>query len=432
MIPASRHSHCTLVAGGLSVLCVVAGAAGCMGELLGGGSGPGGGGNVGGASAAGGSAGTAGNRAPGGSPATGGTFTPPGPTEREPLAGPPTRGAGARRLTRQELARSLRRLLGADAPVDITLLPEDTLTPFDNDVLEQSPSLLLVESMEAIASDVAAWATATPRAAAGAAALHAGRRRRRRLLRPVRRALRPAGAAPPARRRDARRTMRELLSYAPGLGPFRRRGGGGAAGVPACTRSSSTGSSRACRPRPARPADRASRLASRLSFLLQGMTPDDALLAAAGERRARHARRPAGRRPSGCWPARRASSSCAASTRSGWATRRWTRCPSTTSCAPRPTPWSTGPPRPIATTATCCWPMTPASTASWPPTTACPRPRSGFAWVGYGAAPRRGDPLARDVRGGRAPSSPTPAPPGGASSSASACCASRCRCPRRP
>src|SRR4051794_18617421 len=66
----------------------------------------------------------------------------------EPLPGPPTRSAGARRLTRDELARSLKRLLGADVPVDTSILPSERLTPFDNDVVEQSPSMLLVESME--------------------------------------------------------------------------------------------------------------------------------------------------------------------------------------------------------------------------------------------------------------------------------------------
>ncbi|HEY0707263.1 MAG TPA: DUF1588 domain-containing protein [Polyangia bacterium] len=80
----------------------------------------------------------------------------------EALPGPPTRTSGARRLTRQEYARSVARLLGADVPVDTTLLPEDTLTPFDNDVLEQSPSMLLVESTESLATDIAKFVTGTP------------------------------------------------------------------------------------------------------------------------------------------------------------------------------------------------------------------------------------------------------------------------------
>lgn len=81
---------------------------------------------------------------------------------QEALAGPPTRGTVARRLTREELARTVHRLLGNDAPIDTSLLPDDTLTPFDNDVLEQSPSMRLVESMETIALDLASWTTATP------------------------------------------------------------------------------------------------------------------------------------------------------------------------------------------------------------------------------------------------------------------------------
>ena len=77
----------------------------------------------------------------------------------EPLEGPPIRGGGVRRLTRQEYARSIGRLLGGDVPVEVSLLPEDTLTPFDNDVLEQSPSMLLVESAETLAQDIANYVT---------------------------------------------------------------------------------------------------------------------------------------------------------------------------------------------------------------------------------------------------------------------------------
>jgi hypothetical protein len=95
----------------------------------------------------------------GGAGGSGGMMAEPRPA---PLPGPPIRSAGARRLTREELARSLRRLLGADVPVDVRLLPGETLTPFDNDVVEQSPSMLLVESMETIGRDVAAFVTASP------------------------------------------------------------------------------------------------------------------------------------------------------------------------------------------------------------------------------------------------------------------------------
>src|SRR5690242_7078306 len=74
---------------------------------------------------------------------------PPG-SEAEAL-GPPMHVSGARRLSRAELQRSMQRIFGDDIPVDTTILPSDTLTPFDNDVFEQSPSLLLVESLETIA-----------------------------------------------------------------------------------------------------------------------------------------------------------------------------------------------------------------------------------------------------------------------------------------
>jgi hypothetical protein len=121
---------------------------------------------AGGASAQGGTGGGGGTSSPaGGAPGTGGAQAAGGAggaSAAVPLPGPPLRSAGARRLTRQELARSIHRLFGADVPVDVSLLPADTLNPFDNDVLEQSPSMLLAEAGETLARDVAAWLTATP------------------------------------------------------------------------------------------------------------------------------------------------------------------------------------------------------------------------------------------------------------------------------
>src|SRR4051812_5529422 len=83
----------------------------------------------------------------------------PGEQQQAILAGPPTRATVARRLSRDEFARTIHRLFGADAPIDVTLLPADNLTPFDNDVLEQSPSMALVESTESIVTTLAAWVT---------------------------------------------------------------------------------------------------------------------------------------------------------------------------------------------------------------------------------------------------------------------------------
>ena len=222
----------------------VLGAASCVGQVDPAGStatGTGGIPATPGSPGAGGSAGGSPGSGTGGTGGIGGSSSPGGVL---PLAGPPTRSAGARRLTRDELARSLRRLLGADVPVDVTLLPDDTLTPFDNDVLEQSPSMLLVESMETIAGDGGrpgsppprrAWRACCPARPPAPPTPPASAR--------FVDGLRPPGAAPAARTPETAQEMRELLSYAQALGQLRRRGRNGAAGVPACTPSSSTGSS---------------------------------------------------------------------------------------------------------------------------------------------------------------------------------------------
>jgi hypothetical protein len=197
----------------------------------------------------------------------------------EPLLGPPTRSAGARRLTRDELARSLRRLLGDDVPVDIGRLPSETLTPFDNDVVEQSPSMVLVEAMESIARDVAAFVTATPErlqrllpcAPAGAADADCfGQFVERFGKRVLRRPLEPAFVE----------EMRQLISYGQASGRF-------ADAVDAAVRVFLLHPEFLYRVEMGTPAGAGRvrltghEVATRLSFLLQGLTPDDALLAAA-------------------------------------------------------------------------------------------------------------------------------------------------------
>jgi hypothetical protein len=203
----------------------------------------------------------------------------PGSTRPDPLAGPPIRSAGARRLSRQEVARSLQRLLGADVPVDVSLLPVDTLTPFDNDVIEQSPSMRLVEGLETVATDVATWATATPArlqqllpctpASASDAACF-----RQFVERFGRRVLRhPLDA-------DTSQEMQDLISYAKASGKF-------ADAVAAALRVFLMHPEFIYRVEPGLGASGGIvsltpfEVASRLSFLLQGMTPDDALLTAA-------------------------------------------------------------------------------------------------------------------------------------------------------
>jgi hypothetical protein len=182
-------------------------------------------------------------------------------------------------LTRQELQRSVQRLVGADAPLDITLLPDDALTPFDNDVIEQSPSLLLVESMEGIAQTLATWLVATPErmarvvpcTAAGAmdAACFAEFLQRfgMRVLR------RPLNA-------EEVSAFSEVLSYAQASGQFKDA-------VAVALRIFFLHPEFIYRTEPGVANDNGRvrlspyEVASRLSFLLQGMTPDDVLLAAA-------------------------------------------------------------------------------------------------------------------------------------------------------
>jgi hypothetical protein len=170
------------------------------------------------------------------------------------------------------------RLFGAGVPVDVKLLPDDRLRPFDNDVIEQSPSMLLVESTESIAATVADWATAparlaqilpcTPASATDATcfAQFIDRFGRRVLRHP----LDPSFAA----------EMRELISYARPPGSF-------AAAVNVALRVLLMHPEFLYRVEPGTPAAAGKvrltsfELASRLSFLLQGMTPDDQLLTAA-------------------------------------------------------------------------------------------------------------------------------------------------------
>ncbi len=257
------------------MLCASAAAAlsGCTGQIIDPGGGP--------------KSGNPGSEGPSGETPPPSGEVPPGVSPGAPgqmvVPGPPLRSAGTSRLTRQELSRSIKRLLGADAPVDVTLLPEDTLTPFDNDVQEQSPSMLLAEGVEAIAGDVATWAVATPARlqtivpctpASAADADCFGKFLQgfgRRVLR------RPLDM-------DETRSMTEVLSYAQSSGRF-------ADAVAVALRIFLQHPEFLYRVEPGVPTSgnqirlTAWETATRLSFLLQGMTPDDGLLnaAAAGE-----------------------------------------------------------------------------------------------------------------------------------------------------
>jgi hypothetical protein len=62
----------------------------------------------------------------------------------------------ARRLSRAEIDRSLRDLVGDETAPATRLLAEDLYAPYDNDVATQTASSALIDSLEGMASDVAA------------------------------------------------------------------------------------------------------------------------------------------------------------------------------------------------------------------------------------------------------------------------------------
>lgn len=75
------------------------------------------------------------------------------PADVAPLTHPAGLGpVGVRRLTRDELRRTLVDLTGVDPGSDIEFLPADSTTPFDNDYTLQVPSAALVEGLNAIAA----------------------------------------------------------------------------------------------------------------------------------------------------------------------------------------------------------------------------------------------------------------------------------------
>lgn len=70
--------------------------------------------------------------------------------------------SGARRLSQAELDRTLFDLLGDDTRPARRLLAEDEHAPYDNDYTLQRASRALIESLQALAEDVAARAVASP------------------------------------------------------------------------------------------------------------------------------------------------------------------------------------------------------------------------------------------------------------------------------
>jgi hypothetical protein len=69
---------------------------------------------------------------------------------------------GARRLTRDEMDNTLRDLLGDDTRPATLLLPADVIDPFDNQLHTQSANAVLVAALETLANDVATRLVADP------------------------------------------------------------------------------------------------------------------------------------------------------------------------------------------------------------------------------------------------------------------------------
>jgi hypothetical protein len=70
--------------------------------------------------------------------------------------------SGLRRLTRHELGNTLRDILGDDLHASLQMLPEDPLAPFDNDYSQQEASQPLIEGLERLAGDAAQRLVADP------------------------------------------------------------------------------------------------------------------------------------------------------------------------------------------------------------------------------------------------------------------------------
>ena len=68
--------------------------------------------------------------------------------------------SGMRRLTRVEYQNTVRDLIAPDVPMDVTQFPIDPLAPYDNDYRQQLPSPVVAEASESNARTIAAWVRA--------------------------------------------------------------------------------------------------------------------------------------------------------------------------------------------------------------------------------------------------------------------------------
>lgn len=111
--------------------------------------------------------GSEGATAPGvtGQPSAPGAGSAAGAAGSWPGSAPGALGLGANgitRLSREEYRSTLRSLLGVDVGVDAELLPADSFAPFDNDYTLQVPSRALVEGLKAVAERAATRVFADP------------------------------------------------------------------------------------------------------------------------------------------------------------------------------------------------------------------------------------------------------------------------------
>jgi hypothetical protein len=137
--------------GFVRALSLAALAPACVSGAVPGGGGPGGPSGQGSASGTAGAGGGAGAGASG----SGGTAAPPGATA---YGGP----SGLRRLTRREYDSTIRDLLGDASNRGFAKLPEDANDPFDNDYGTQQVSGALIDAAETLAQQAAAQAVADP------------------------------------------------------------------------------------------------------------------------------------------------------------------------------------------------------------------------------------------------------------------------------
>src|SRR5687768_15951448 len=79
--------------------------------------------------------------------------------DQEPTLEVPSGGGigeiSARRLSRDEFDNVLFDILGDDRRISSTFLPEDVIDPFDNQIVNQDPSAIVVTGLETLANDVA-------------------------------------------------------------------------------------------------------------------------------------------------------------------------------------------------------------------------------------------------------------------------------------